>query len=62
MSPSVIAGPPRAPARSTADNSWPMTVALSVAAPAEAMPLLKTDRRLVPLSTLVTRFIALLPK
>jgi len=59
MSPSVIAGPPRASARLKADNSWPITVALSVAAPAETMPFLKKDRRLVPLSTLVTRFIAL---
>jgi hypothetical protein len=39
-----------------------MTVALSVAAPAETMPLLKKDRRLVPLLTLVTPFIAFLQK
>jgi hypothetical protein len=38
-----------------------MTAALSVAAPAETMPFLKNDRRLVPCFTLVTRFIALLP-
>jgi hypothetical protein len=39
-----------------------MTVALSVAEPAETMPFLKNDRRLVPFLALVTRFIALLPK
>jgi hypothetical protein len=40
----------------------PITVALSVAAPAEAMPLRRKYRRLVPFLALVTLFITLLPK
>ena len=45
---------------SRADNSFAMTVALSVAAPAETMPFLKNDRRLVLFLAFVIHFIALL--
>src|SRR5882672_1428809 len=57
-SPSVISGPSSGGSR--ADNSLAMTVALSVAAPAETMPFLKNDRRLVLFFALVIRFIVLL--
>src|SRR5689334_3713663 len=55
-SPSVMSGP--CSGRSRADKSLAMTVALSVAAPAETF--FKHDRRLVLFSVLVIRFIGFL--